>query len=111
MEDLEVDGELTAMVIEDLDADATTTALEGFRKAGPEVGLIDDGNGLLDITSLGHSNNSAILEIKDTILLEDWAEHSLDDNTWAGVGNEGRLFMQLLGEEINPQVPVLTSGR
>jgi hypothetical protein len=51
------------------------------------------------------------LEIKDTILLEDWAKHSLDDNTGAWVGDEGRLFMQLLGEEINTQVSVLAGGR
>jgi hypothetical protein len=53
---------------------------------------------------------SAILEIEDTILLEDRTQHSLDDNTWAWVGDEGRLFMQLLGEEVNPQVSVLASG-
>jgi hypothetical protein len=57
VEDLEVDGELTAMVVENEDTNATTTCLEGFGKAGPEVGLIDDRNGLLNITSLGHSNN------------------------------------------------------
>ena len=57
MEDLHVDSELTAMVTEDKDANATTTSLEGFVKARPEVGLIDDGNSLLDIASLGHSNN------------------------------------------------------
>jgi hypothetical protein len=57
VEDLHVDSELTAMVTDDKDANATTTTLEGFRQAAPEVGLIDDGNRLLDITSLGHSNN------------------------------------------------------
>jgi hypothetical protein len=54
---------------------------------------------------------SAILEIKDSILLEDRAKHSLDNNTWAWVGDERRLFMQLLGEEINTQVSMLASGR
>ena len=43
-------------------------------------------------------------------MLEDWAEHGLDDNTWAWVRDEGGLLMQLLGEEINSQVTVLTSG-
>ncbi len=57
MEDLHVNSELTAMVTDDKDTNATTTTLEGFRQAVPEVGLIDDGNSLLDITSLGHSNN------------------------------------------------------
>jgi hypothetical protein len=77
------------MVTDDKDANATTTTLEGFRQAAPEVGLIDDGNRLLDITSLGHSNNSAVLEIEHTVLLEDWTKHGLDDNTWAWVGDEG----------------------
>jgi hypothetical protein len=89
VEDLHVDSELTAMVTDDKDANATTTTLEGFRQAAPEVGLIDDGNSLLNITSLSHSNNSAVLEIKDTVLLEDWTKHGLDDNAWAWVGDEG----------------------
>jgi hypothetical protein len=50
------------------------------------------------------------LEIENTILLEDWTQHRLDDNTWAWVGDKGRLFMQLLGEEVDPQVSVLASG-
>lgn len=54
---------------------------------------------------------NAILEIEDAVLLEDRAEHGLDDNTWAGVGDERGLFMQLLGEEVDTQVSVLTSGR
>jgi hypothetical protein len=57
VEDLQVDGELTTMVADDENANATTTRLEGFSETGPEVGLIDDGNSLLDIASLGHSNN------------------------------------------------------
>jgi hypothetical protein len=51
------------------------------------------------------------LEIKDTVLLEDRAKHGLDDNTWAWVRDERRLFMQLLSEEINTQVSMLASGR
>ena len=50
------------------------------------------------------------MEVKDAVLLEDWAQHGLDDDAWARVGHEGRLFMQLLGEEINTQVSVLASG-
>jgi hypothetical protein len=110
MEDFHLDGELTSMVTEDEDTNTTTTTLEGFGETGPELRLIDDGNGLLDITSLGHSNNSAILEVKDTILLEDRTQHGLDDNTWAWVRDERRLFVQLLGEEINSQVSVLAGS-
>jgi hypothetical protein len=111
MERLHVDDQLTAMVCDDEDTNAATTALEGFGKTGPQVGLVDDGNVLLDITSLGHGNDNTILEIENTILLEDGAEHGLDNNARAGVGNEWRLLMQLLGEEINTQVSVLACGR
>jgi hypothetical protein len=57
VEDLHVYSELTAMVTNNKGANATTTTLEGFSQAVPEIGLIDDGNSLLDITSLGHGNN------------------------------------------------------
>jgi hypothetical protein len=107
---LHVDGELTTLVRDDHDSNRATTRLESLSKTSPEVGLIDDRKVLLDITSLGHGNDNTILEIKDSVLLEDWTEHGLDDNTWAWVGDEGRLFMQLLGEEINTQVSVLASG-
>lgn len=49
MDDLHVDSELTAVVIDDEDADRATAALEGLSEAGPEVGLVDDWEGLLDI--------------------------------------------------------------
>lgn len=51
------------------------------------------------------------MEIENSVLSEDWAKHSLQDNTWAWVGDDGRLFSQLLGEEVNTQVAVLTGGR
>jgi len=110
VDNFHVDGKLTAMITDHQDTDTTTASVEGLVETGPEVGLIDDGEGLLDITSLGHSDNSAILEIKNTVLLEDWAQHSLDNHTWGWVGNERGLLMQLLSEEIDTQVSVLTGG-
>lgn len=88
MNDLEIDSELTAIVIDDKDTNTATASLESFCQAAPEVGLIDDWNGLLNITGLGHGDNSAILEIKNTVLLKDRAEHGLDDDTWAWAGDE-----------------------
>lgn len=52
---------------------------------------------------------SSVLHIKDTILLEDRTKHGLDDDAGAWVGDVGRLFVQLLGEEVNTQVSVLAS--
>jgi len=101
MDRLHVNSKLTAMVGDDLDPNAATTGLKGFRETGPEVGLVNDGEGLLNIASLGHCNNSAILQIKNTVLLENGTEHCLDNDTWAWVRDERGLLMQLLGEEVN----------
>jgi len=88
MDGLHVDGELTALVGDDEDTDGATARLESLGQTTPEVGLVDDGKVLLDITGLGHGDNNTILEIKDSVLLEDGAEHGLDDNTWAWVRDE-----------------------
>lgn len=110
MNDLHVNTKLTACIGDDKDTDGATASLEGFGQAVPKVGLINDRDSLLDITSLGHGNNSSILQIKNSVLLEDRAEHGLDDDRRAWIGDERGLLMQLLGEEINAQVSVLTSG-
>ena len=57
MKNLHVDDELAAVVVNDEDSDTTTTCLEGLGEAGPEVRLIDNGEGLLDIASLSHRND------------------------------------------------------
>lgn len=57
MDDLHVDDQLLAIVIDDQGADAATARLEGLSEAGPEVGLVQNGEGLLDIASLGHRDN------------------------------------------------------
>ena len=56
-------------------------------------------------------HTSSILEIKNTVLFEDRAEHCLNNNTRAWVGDERRLLMQLLREQIHTQVSVLSSRR
>ena len=43
-------------------------------------------------------------------MLEDRSQHSLNNDTWAGVRDERRLLVQLLSEEIDTQVAVLASG-
>jgi hypothetical protein len=57
MDDLHVDDELLAIIIDDQGADAATARLEGLSEAGPEVGLVQDREGLLDVASLGHRDN------------------------------------------------------
>ena len=110
MNGLHVNSDLTTTIGNNHDADATTATLEGFLETGPEVGLVQNGNGLLDISGLGHRNNGVVLEIENAVLLEDGSQHGLDDDAWAGVGDERGLFIQLPGEEIDTQVAVLARG-
>jgi len=106
--DLVVDGQLTALVVDDKDADAATAVVEALGEASKEAGLVKDREALLDVTSLGHGNDVAVItDVKDTVLLEDRAEHVLDDDRRAGVADEGRLFVKLLGEEVDAEVAVL----
>lgn len=57
VDDLHVNNQFAALVVDDQGADGTTTIGEGFGDPGPEVGLIDDGDALLDITRLGHGDD------------------------------------------------------
>lgn len=88
MDGLHVNGDLTTSIGNDHDADATTSTFEGLLETGPEVGLVQNGNGLLDISGLGHGDNTVVLEIENTVLLEDWSQHGLDNDAWAWVGDE-----------------------
>jgi len=110
VDDLHVNSELAAVVIDDQDADGATARLEGVLETRPQVGLLNDGEGLLDITSLGHGNNGTILHIEDTVLLEDGALHGLDNDARGGVADAGALLVQLLGEEVHTKVAMLASG-
>jgi hypothetical protein len=111
VDDLHVDSHLTTMVADDEDTDAATARLERLLQTGPQVALVNDRQVLLDVTSLGHGDNGAVLHVKDTVLLEDGAEHGLDDDAGCRVGDERRLLVQLLGEEVDTKVAVLAGSR
>jgi hypothetical protein len=127
VDNLHVDSELAAVVIENKDSDRATTALECIVKTSPEVGLVNNWKRLLHITlerllvvftaewsgisyGLSHSDNSAVLKVKDSVLLEDWAQHGLYNNRWRWAGDERGVLVQLLGEEVNTEEAVLASG-
>lgn len=81
MDDLVIDSHLLTIVIDDKNADAATAIVKGLCQAGEETALVKDRKTLLDIASLGHGNNTAILaDIKNTVLLEDRTKHVLDDD-------------------------------
>jgi len=110
VDDLHVDSKLAAVVMENQDTNGATARLESVLETRPQVGLLDDGQGLLNITSLGHGNDSAILHVENTVLLENGALHGLDNHAGSRVGDAGALLMQLLGEEVDTKVAVLASG-
>lgn len=111
MDDLHVNGKLTATVVKDEDANGATARLESAVEARVKVGLVNDRETLLDIASLSHGNDLTLLHVEDTVLLEDRAEHGLNDNTGGRVGDERGLLVKLLGEEVDTKVAVLTGSR
>ena len=110
MDDLHVDGDLAAVVADDQDTDAAAAGLEGLLEAAPQVALVDDGQVLLDIARLGHGDDAVLGNVEDAVLLEDGAEHGLDDDAGRRVRDERRLLVQLLGEEVHTEVAVLAGG-
>jgi hypothetical protein len=54
---LHVNTELTTLVRDDEDADGATASIKCLLETTTKVGLVDDWEALLDITSLGHGNN------------------------------------------------------
>jgi hypothetical protein len=108
VDDLEVDDELTATVVDDEGTDGATAVGKGIADALEQVTLGDDGETLLDITSLGHGDELAVItEVEDAVGLVDRAEHGLNDHGGGGVGDEARLLLQLAGEQVDTEVTVL----
>jgi hypothetical protein len=79
MNHLVVDGKLDTLVLDDENADTATAIVEGGGQALEKIALVKDRECLLDVTGLGHGNNTAILgDVENTELLEDRSEHVLD---------------------------------
>lgn len=110
MDDLVVDDEFSAAVVDDESTHTATTIIEGTADLSEETTLVNNGQTLLDITSLGHADNGTILsDVEDSVLLEDGSEHALNDDRWLWVALEGALFVKGAGEEVDTKVSVLTS--
>ena len=63
---------------------------------------------MLDITRLGHGDNSSVVaDVQDAVLLEDGSKHALDNHGWSRVADEAGFFVELLGEEVDTKVAVL----
>ena len=110
MDDLEVDDELAATVVDDEGADGATAVGEGVTDALEQVALGDDGETLLDVAGLGHGDDAGVVtEVQDAVGLVDGAQHGLDNDRGRGVGDEARLLLQLAGEQVDTEVAVLAS--
>jgi len=110
VDDLVVNGELLASVGDDEDTDGAGATAESLLKAVPEVTLVDDLETVLDLAGLGHGDElTVIADINETVLLEDGSEEGVKDDGRRGVGDDARLLVELLGEEVDTEVTVLAS--
>jgi hypothetical protein len=81
MDYLVVDSQLVTVIADDEDTNAATAVVKGLGEPVEKVALVENAKALLNIAGLGHSDNTAVVtDIKNTVLLEDRAEHVLDDD-------------------------------
>ena len=108
MDDFVIHRKLTAPIVDDHHAHAPTAVGEGFVEPRPQPALVNDRKPLLDVARLGHCHHAAIVaDVKDAVLLEDGAEHVLNDDRRGRVRHETGFFVELLGKEIHAEVAVL----
>lgn len=107
---LVVDGELLSVVGDDEDANGSGTTAESLLELGEEVTLVNNLEALLDLSGLGHGDElTVVTDIDETVLLEDWTQKGVEDDRWGWVRDNTWLLVQLLGEEVNTKVTMLTS--
>ena len=112
MDNLVVNHQLSATIINDQCSNAASTVCESCLDLAIETTLINDPQTLLDVTSLGHADNQPIRTyVEDAVLLVDRAEHALNIDAGLRVAHEGALFLKLASEQIDTQVSVLTGLR
>lgn len=88
MDNLHVNSEFAAIVVKHKDTDTAAARLKGTVEARPQVGLVNNSKSLLDISSLSHGDNVAVLHVKNAVLLEYRSKHCLHNNARGGVGYE-----------------------
>ena len=108
-DDLVIDGKLASTIVDDHDPDAAASIGKGIVELLPERALVDDGQGLDDVSGLGHGNDATLVNVENAVLLEDGTEHGLDVDRGRRVAHEAGLFLKLLGEEIHTEVAMLAS--
>lgn len=110
VDDLIINYQLAATIIDDESTNASATVTEGITDTVKQVTLVNNGEALLDITGLSHGDDSAILtNIQNAVGLVDGTEHALDNNAGRRMRDEARLLVQLAGEKVYTEVAVLAS--
>jgi len=109
VDDLVVNGQLLSLVSEDQNPDGTRALAERLPDLVVEVALVNDLQSLLDLTILGHGDELAVVtDVDEPVLLEDRSQKGVEDNGWRRMGDNTWLLMELLGEEVNTEISVLT---
>lgn len=112
VDDLVVNDELTTTIVDDEGAEASSAISKGLAETVPQVTLVDDADTLLDVASLGHGGDAAIItEVEDTVGLVNRTKHALDNDGRRWVRDEAGLLVELAGEDIDTEVSVLTGLR
>ena len=112
VDDLVVNHQLPTTVVDDHGSNAASAVCKSGIDLGVEPTLVDNPETLLDITSLGHADDSAVrTHVENAVLLVDRAEHALHIDAGLWVAHEGALFLELTSKEIDTQISVLTRLR
>lgn len=108
MDNLVVNNQLLILISDDQNTDGSATiAISSLDLVG-ESTLVDDLETSLDLTGVGHGNQETVLtNVNEAVLLESRGEHGVQDDRWGWVGDNARLFAQLLCEQVNTEVTML----
>lgn len=107
--DLVVNSHLLSVVANNQDLEGTGTLSIRLLDLVDQVALVNTLQSLLNLAILGHGNESVVItDINKPVLLEDRTQEGMEDNGWRWVRDNTWLLVELLGEEVNTEVSVLT---
>ena len=108
MNHLVIDRKLTTLITDHEHTHTAASIVERVTETMMQTRLINDGQALLDIARLGHGDDTTVIaDVEHAVLLEDGPQHVLHDDGGRGVGDEGGLFVELLGEEVDAEIAML----